>query len=272
MLVASKSLSSRGLVLPLFLACSTLFAQETTPLVVPQGTLLQARLQQQISSRTAVAGEPVKMEALSDLVCGGRIVVRKGAPLTATLTVATKKAKRGPGGRLTLHIADVKMADGEHLALDTTQAESGGGPGPKAYKTLVFASVILLSPAGVTTALLLHGQEVVLPEGTEIAARVGATATLDQAKFDLAPVAEQPATTSQSFGQKSQLVTLQLETSPADAQLWLDGKRQDEPSTKIFIRRGLHKVKVRRDGFKTWQQRVVIEGDPLTLTVALEKK
>jgi len=36
----------------------------------------------------------------------------------------------------------------------------------------------------VTTALLLHGLEVVLPEGTELEARVGATTTLHrQAEF-----------------------------------------------------------------------------------------
>ncbi len=212
------------------------------------------------------------MEELADLVVGGRVVVRKGAPFTASLTVAKKKAKRGTGGRLALHLADVEMADGEHLALDTTQAESGGGPGPKAYKTLVFASVILLSPAGVTTALLLHGQEVVLPEGTEIAARVGSATTLDQRKFNLAPEGKPPTPSSQPSGQKNQLVTLHVETSPDDARLWVDGKRQGESSTTLSIARGLHKVKVNRDGFKPWQQKVVIEGNPLTLTVALEKK
>jgi len=69
-------------------------------------------------------------------------------------------------------MTDVEMADGERLALDTTQANSGGGPNGKVYKGLVIASIVLLSPAGTATALLLHGQEVVLPEGTELEARV----------------------------------------------------------------------------------------------------
>ena len=156
----------------LVLTSPMLIAQEGPPLVVKQGELLEVRLQQQISSGTGTEGEAVKMEALADLVVDGRIVVRKGAPLTATIVAAKKKAKMGPGGRLSLHMTDVEMADGERLALDTTQANSGGGPNGKVYKGLVIASIVLLSPAGTATALLLHGQEVVLPEGTELEARV----------------------------------------------------------------------------------------------------
>jgi hypothetical protein len=182
----------------LFLACSITSAQTSASLIVPQGTPIQARLQQQVSSRTATAGEAIKMEALTDLVVDGRVIVRKGAPLSASLTAAKKSAKRGTGGRLTLHIADVQMANGQSLPLDTTQAESGGGPGSKTYKTLVFASVILISPAGITAALLLHGQEVVLPEGTEIAAHVGAATTLDAGSFDRTATAGQAQTTQLS--------------------------------------------------------------------------
>ena len=257
---------------PIFVACSTLVAQQASPLVVPQGELLRTRLQQQISSSAAVAGESVKMEALADLLVEGRVVVRKGAPLTATILVATRKAKRGPGGRLTLHIADVEMVDGERLALDTTQAESGGGPGAKAYRTLVFVSIIALSPAGVATALLLHGQEVVLPEGTEIDTRVSHATTLDAQKFAQTLVADQAVSFTPPLRQKDELATLLVQTSPEDARLWVDGKSQGNSSAKLLIKRGLHKIRVRRDGFKLWEQRVVIAGDSLTLRVTLNKQ
>jgi hypothetical protein len=136
---------------------------------------------------------------------------------------------------------------------------------------LVFASIILISPAGITAALLLHGHEVVLPEGTEIAARVGATTTLDSSSFDRAE-GEGQARSTQPAVQSGQKVTLGVNMAPTDAMLWIDGKRQIESSTKLSIARGLHKVKAAKRGFKTWQQRVVIAGDPLTLTIALEPK
>jgi PEGA domain len=267
-------LCSRVLIVPLVLVCPMLIAQEGAPLVIRQGDLLPVRLQQQISSRTAFAGEAVKMEALADLVVDGRIVVRKGAPLTATITVAKKKAKMGPGGRIRLHIADVEMADGEHLALDTTQAESGGGPSEKVYKGLVIASIALLSPAGATTALLMHGQEVVLPEGTEFEARVAATRMLDQQKFQLAPAADGARVSVQSAAppQAKQAATLLIETNAGEGSLWVDGKFGGKVPTRLCIQRGLHKVKVVRDGYKPWQQKVVIGGDPLTLLVTLEKR
>src|ERR1700743_2676059 len=84
-----------------------LTAQNSLPLVVKQGQVLQVRLKQQVSSTSETAGGVVKMESLSDLVIGGRVIVKKGAPLTATIVSTTKKTKLTPGGRLSLHIADV---------------------------------------------------------------------------------------------------------------------------------------------------------------------
>jgi hypothetical protein len=248
-----------------------LMAQLSAPLVVPQGEVVSVRLLQQISSGTGVAGDTVKMQAFADLIVDGRVVVYKGAPVTATVAVAKKKAKRGSGARVSIHITDVEMADGERLALNTTEASSGGGPNEKVYAGLVVASILLLSPAGTVTALLLHGQEVVLPVGTELEARAAEATTLDPVKFELA---EGVSGDSAHRGSEKaeQTVTLGVETNAGDGSMWVDGQFRGETPTKIDLKRGLHTVKVIRSGFKTWQEKVVVEGDSLMLTLALQKK
>src|SRR5271170_4289730 len=179
----------------------------------------------------------------------------------------------GPGGRLSLHMTDVEMADGERLALDTTQANSGGGPNGKVYKGLVIASIVLLSPAGTATALLLHGQEVVLPEGTELEARVATATTLDQQKFETAPLADGAGVSTKlaSEAESEQTPMLQIETNAGDGSVWVDGEFRGESPTKLSVKPGVRTVKVVRDGYKVWKQKVVIHGDPLTLRVELEK-
>lgn len=262
----------RCLIVWLVLVSSTLTAQEASKIVVKQGTMLHVRLQEQVSSDTAASGEAVRMEALADLVVDGRTIVRKGSPLAATMSV-TRKTRMTPGGRLRLHIVGVEMADGEQLPLDTTETASGGGPGGKVYKGLVIASIATLSTAGATTALLWRGHDVVLPEGTEFGVQVSAERTFDQQNFELAQVADEPKPSIQSAAsQLEQDPTLNIETNAGEASVRVGAKFRGEAPTKLRVKRGLYKVTVVRDGYRRWQRRVVIEGDPLTLLVPLQKK
>jgi hypothetical protein len=249
-------------------------AQDTSPFVVKQGQVLQVRLLQQISSGSETAGEAVKMESASDLVIDGRVIVRKGAPLTAAIVSAKKKTKLTPGGRVSLHITDVEMVDGERLALDTTQGESGGGPNAKVYKGLVIASIALLSPAGTATALLWRGQEIVLPEGTLLEARVAKEAPFDPEKFEPAALVnvDGPSADPASTAEAEKNVTLQIETNVGDGSVWLGSEFVGESPMKLSVKPGIYTVKVVRAGYKPWQQKVVIHGDPLTLRVTMDKK
>jgi hypothetical protein len=184
-----------------------------------------------------------------------------------------KKTKLTPGGRMSLNITDVQMADGARLDLDTTQADSGGGPNDKVYKGLVIASLAVYAP--VATGLLWRGQEILLPEGTLLEARVAQDTTFDSQKFKPAVLVsggDGPSAEPTSTTEVEKNVTLQIETNAGDGSVWLDSEFVGESPMKLSVKPGIYTVRVIRDGYKSWQQRVVIHGGPLTLRVTMDKK
>ncbi len=234
-------------------------------LVVHQGEVLNVKLLEQVSSKDAKTGSPVKMEALTDLVVGGRVVVRRGAPLTARLAVVEKKAKSIGSGRISLQIEAVEMANGEPLGLDGTRTAAGGMVGKKLYRGMMIASIVTLSTAGAVATMLSRGDEIVLPEGTALEATVTMDTTLDPEEF---PVADSGVTAIST----SPIAKVRFETSTEDGSVSVDDEFVGEAPVSVDLKRGVHTVRVNRDGYKRWLQRVVIDGDEVKLVVRLEKK
>jgi hypothetical protein len=241
------------------------WGQAAVPLVIQHGTAVPVKLLEQVSSSEGKAGSVVRMEAAADVVVDGMVVVRRGAPLTATLTAVQKKAKTVPDGRVSLHMSDVEMANGARLAVDGTRSARGGHVNSKVYKGLVIASLVALSTAGAVTALLIRGEEIVLPEGIELEASVVADTTLDRAKFMAEPKGNAAAVPVPAAG-------MRIETSAGDGSVFVDGKFAGEAPFTADIRPGVRKIEVDRDGYKRWEQKVVVEGAPLKLVVKMEKK
>ena len=74
-----------------------------------------------------------------------------------------------------------------------------------------------------------------------------------------------------SEAESEQTPMLQIETNAGDGSVWVDGEFRGESPTKLSVKPGVRTVKVVRDGYKVWKQKIVIHGDPLTLRVELEK-
>jgi hypothetical protein len=266
-------------------AAGPLPAQQPAPLVVVHGTPVQLVLRQQVSSVDGTAGAPVAMQALDDLVVDGRLIVRKGAPVTASLLKVEKKSLMTAGGRVYLDMEDVATADGGLLALNTVEQKGAHVPNHTVYKTLVIASMIALSPAGAVTSMALRGQEIVLPEGTEMQAWVQADTPLDAAQFPTAtpPAAPLPANSLSrtvpsgipaAFAptQPPAVAKLALTTNAGDGSVFVDGEFRGEAPLTLDLRRGLRSIFVRRDGYKLWKEKVVVEGDQLQLLVSMTAK
>ena len=139
----------------------------------------------------------------------------------------------------------------------------------------MIASILLLSPAGTATSLLWRGQEILLPEGTLLEARVAQDTTLDSRKFESAALANGDSGSSgepASTGEAEKNVTLQIETNAGDGSVWLGSEFVGESPMKLSVKPGMYVVNVVRDGYKSWQQKVILHGDPLTLRVTMDKK
>jgi len=241
--------------------------------MLEKGEVIPMRLMGTLSSKESKAGETMWLQVSDNVLYSGRVVVRKGARASAVVTRAETKHTFGQGGRVGLQIRDVELADGSLLLLDTKINKGGGGLGEKKYKAVVVASILLLSPAGTAFALLNHGQEIVMPEGTHMDAQIVEETALEANKFPEAS-AEERATAAAAVTPVKE-GSLSVATSAGDGSVWVDGTYMGEAPLTLTLKRGVYTLRVYRDGYHEWKERVAVEpsaGSVLKLSVGLVSK
>jgi hypothetical protein len=90
----------------------------------------------------------------------------------------------GRGGKLDVNVDSVRMIDGEKAQLRAVQDNMGGGHVGAMTGAMVATSIAFFPAAPLF--LFIHGKDIVIPQGTEVAAFVQGDMKLDMAKF--APV------------------------------------------------------------------------------------
>ena len=103
-------------------------AEETAPakLIIPAGTPITIRLQQRLSSATAVPGE--RFEAVIDepMMVGNQIVLPVGAPVEGHVTIARRSGRLHHPGQLALTLDRVTV-DQQIVDLTTARVSARGG-------------------------------------------------------------------------------------------------------------------------------------------------
>src|SRR3954451_11342551 len=178
----------------------TMAAQDTAAL--HDGTPVKLRLARNLSSADARTGDTVDLEVVEDVKVGDTVVIARNSAAIATVTRAEAKRRMGRGGKLDVNIDFVRMVNGEKVALRAVR-ESAGGSHTGAMTGAIVATSLIAWPAA-PFFLLMHGKDITIPKGTEIAAYVQGDITVDPAK--LAPksgaathVAAAPAPTSSTW-------------------------------------------------------------------------
>jgi antitoxin (DNA-binding transcriptional repressor) of toxin-antitoxin stability system len=108
---------------------------EAQPAVTPitpspaleDGTPVQLRMGQSVSSADAHVGDSIVLEVLEEVRVGNVVVVAKGGTAMATVTTAQSKKNMGRGGKLDINVDYVKLVDGERAALRAVKDVKGGG-------------------------------------------------------------------------------------------------------------------------------------------------
>ncbi len=176
----------------IFGACASLsFAQ-----VLEDGTPVKLRIARTVSSADSRVGETVDFEVLEEIRVGTMLVVPKGGLALATITAAQAKRRMGHGGKLDINIDHVRLVDGEKAALRAVKTAHGGGH-VGAMTGAIVATTILFWPAA-PFFLFMHGNDITIPQGTEITAYVNGNLPLDAVRFqhlptDVAAEFEHPA-------------------------------------------------------------------------------
>jgi hypothetical protein len=152
-----------------------------TRLVLEDGTPIKLVLGETISSSDATVGQLVSFEVVEDIVVDGVVVIPKGGPAWATVTVAEPKKRMGRGGKLDLNIDKVRLVDGSKTLLSAVKNTKGGSHTGAMTGAIVVTSLIVWPAA--PFFLFMHGKDISIPKGTAITAFVQGDDVLDRARF-----------------------------------------------------------------------------------------
>src|SRR5579859_2799374 len=142
-------------------AVKTPAAVAATPpekLVLKEGTDVNLKFAQDLSSKTAADDDPVSLVLDQDIKIGDVVVVKAGAKAVGTITHAKKAGMMGKAGELNMRL-DYLLTDGGRVRLRGTKGKEGEG---KVGATV--ALTVLFGPIG----LIKHGKNVEIKQGTAL--------------------------------------------------------------------------------------------------------
>jgi hypothetical protein len=95
------------------------------PVAIPQGTLLQLRTSEPVSSKHAKDGTPVQFMVIQDVAIGGVLAIPRGATVHGVVTEAKKAGTLGGSPELALKLTSLDLG-GQSYSLDTDQFKVKG--------------------------------------------------------------------------------------------------------------------------------------------------
>lgn len=226
------------------------------------GTPVKLRIGRTVSSADAHEGDTVDFEVLEEVKVGGVIVVPKGGTAWATVTEAQSKRRLGRGGKLNVNIDSVRLVDGEKVALRAVKEAKGGGHVGAMTGAIVATSIVFFPAAPLF--LFIHGKDITIPKGTEITAYINGNVALDLAKF--APQGASPVAAQSVAGS----ATLDITSTPAGAEIELDGSFVGNAPSSISVAAGDHTLKVTKTGFAMWEKKIKTSSGKVNIAAELQ--
>lgn len=94
--------------------------------VMPAGTMLVVTASQEISSKHIEVGQQHRFQVVNDIVEGGKVVIPRGSPVTATVSWKTGRAVGGKSGKFELTFDSVSVR-GRPYGLTGQHRQEGRG-------------------------------------------------------------------------------------------------------------------------------------------------
>jgi len=234
-----------------------------------EDTPVKIKLARTMSSSDAKAGEKVDFEVLDDVKIGDVIVIQHGAMAIGTVTEAHPKRRMGRAGKLNINIDYVQLVSGEKAPLRAVKGGSGGNH-TGAMTGAMVATGILFFPAA-PFFLFMHGKDITIPKGTEIAAYIAGDTPLEPERFTQ-QVATNLSVTPPPASDVSQVSTVSIKSDPAGAEITIDGKFVGTTPSSVQLPPGDHTVAIEKVGFKSWLKTMTIAaGGSVSLDATLDK-
>lgn len=240
--------------------------------VLEESTPVRLRFNRTVSSADAHVGDVVDFEVLDDVSVNGTLVIAKSGLAFGTVTEAQPKRRMARGGKLEINIDYVKLVSGEKAGLRAVNGGKGGGH-VGAMTAGIVATGIVFFPAA-PFFLFMHGKDITLPKGAEFTAYINGDMTLDIAKFQ--PASPAPASnltaTAHDDNPASLNARLQIQSTPAGADIEVDGNFMASTPSDVQVPEGEHTVVIKKSGFKNWERKLKTNaGGNVHLQADLEK-
>lgn len=132
-------------------------------------TAVRMKLDKTISSADAHVDDEVSFEVSEDVIIDGLLVIPKGAVAVGVVNEAEPKKALGRGGKLSVLIRSVRLADNEQAVLRS------GGEGKGSSST-----------AGMVIPVM-HGKDITFPKGMDFIGYVNGNIRLKRENFHAAP-------------------------------------------------------------------------------------
>ena len=139
-------------------------------LTIPDGTPIELRLVESVSSNHAHKGDRLNFIVVKDVNLDGYTLVPAGTMARGTITEVKGKRFVGIGAKISLRLDSVELADGETLQLRASKVVKGGSRTKLMAGAMIATSIIFLPATPVF--LLTRGRESTVVKTTEITAQV----------------------------------------------------------------------------------------------------
>jgi hypothetical protein len=227
--------------------------------VLPEGTKLRVRLDQNISSATADEGQVVELTVTDAVKAGDTVVIPEGARATGTITQAQEKRRMGRAGKLDFSIDRVKTVDNQWIPLRYTVTKKSGQSHAVSTGILTAGAAVVFWPAA-PVFLLRKGADITINRGTAFEVFTDANHT--------ASSAGRGAATAPAVAGAEAAVSI---TSPvSSAEIELDGAFVGNTPTTLRLAPGSHQIVVKH-GAKSWQKTLQVNaGSTVSLNATLQ--
>jgi hypothetical protein len=252
------------LMLATILTAASAFAQT----MIPDGTKVRVRLEQNLTSETAELGQTVDFAVTQEVRIGDAVVIANGARATGSIVQVQPRKSFGRAGKLDFSIERVQLVDGGWLNVRyTPQKNTGRGNGAKTG-VLTAGLAVVFWPAA-PLGFLIKGHDATIIKGRtyevfsddSILIKTTAPAT---APMVTRALPQAPATTLHEPG----AATLTISSNVPGADIEVDGMFVGNAPTTIQLAPGAHKLTVRSEG-ASWERNIQITGGTVNIAANL---
>ena len=227
------------------------------------GTPVRLRISQTISSADAHVNDRVEFEVIDEVRVADTLIIPKGGIAWGTVTEAQHKRRLGRGGKLEIVMNSVKLADEETAPLRATKEAQGAGHQGVMTAGIIATGLIFwpVAPA----FLFIHGKDITIPKGTEVPTFINGNFSLDMAKFRPAAPTQTPVES-----QASNNAQVAIASTPAGADIELDGAFVGSTPSTITVTAGDHTITVKKTGFAPWERKIQVTGGKIQISAELQ--